>query len=151
MANSGKIAGRFLSIRVRNPDNAWIPITTDFKSVSIEHSGDDQESTTFGDNTHTNLSGLMNYSISVDGFWAGSGADNSACVIQACLIGASTNGMIQINPAGSTAGSMAYVACVNFSQVSMSFPVENIATFSFTCTPRAGSLSGCPLGSIWDS
>lgn len=150
MANSGKIAGRWLSIRVRNPDDAWISVSSDFKSVGIDHSADDQESTSYGDTTHVNLSGLMNYSISVDGFWAGSGADNSACVIQACLLGASKNGMIQISPAGSTAGSISYVACVNFSQVSMGFPVENIATFSFTCTPRAGSLSACP-DSIWDS
>jgi len=148
MANSGKIAGRFGSLRVWNPDAASIAISPDFKNVGIEHSADDQESTTYGDNTHVNLAGLWNYSFSVDGFWAGSGADNSACVIQACLLGASNNGVIQYNPSGSTAGSIAYVACVNFSQVSMAFPVENIATLSFTCTPRAGSLSAC-AESVW--
>jgi hypothetical protein len=116
--------------------------------VGIDHSADDQESTTYGDNTHVNLSGLYNYSISVEGFWAGSGADSSASVIQACLLGASDNGMIQFNPAGSAAGSIAYVACVNFGQVNMAFPVDNIATLSFTCTPRAGSLSACQA-SVW--
>lgn len=148
MSNSGKLGGRNLSVRVWNPDAASLAFSPDFKSMGIDTSADDQESTAFGDNTHTNLSGLRNYSITGDGFWSGSGADNSACVIASCLLGASEGGMIQINPAGSTAGSIAYVACVNFQQVNMAFPVENIATLSFTCTPRAGSLSAS-ADSIW--
>lgn len=150
MANSGKISGRHGSLRVWTTGDTKISISPDFKNVGIEHSADDQESTAYGDTTHVNLSGLWNFSFAVDGFWSGSGADNSACVIQACLLGASADGMIQWNPSGSTAGSIAYVACVNFSQVSMGFPVENICTLSFTCTPRAGSLSAC-ADSIWDA
>ena len=148
MANSGKIGGRNLSLRVRGSDNAWLAFSPDFNSVSINKSADDQESTAYGDNTHVNLAGLMNYGITVDGFWAGSGATSSACVIEACLIALQTNGMIHISPAGSAAGSMAYVACVNFQSVDMTFPVENICTLSFSCTPRAGSLSACQ-DSIW--
>lgn len=148
MANAGKIAGRNASIRVWNPDSASIAVSSDFNNWTINYTADDQESTAFGDDTHTNLSGLKNYSIAVDGFWAGLGSDSSASVIGACLLGASANGMIQINPAGSTAGSIAYAACVNFSSVDMGGPVANIVTFNFGCTPRAGSLSAC-AESIW--
>ncbi len=148
MSNANKIAGRALSLRVWDADAASMGITSDFKSVTVDKSADDQESTAFGDNTHQNLAGLLNHGFSVEGFWAGSGANNSACVIGACLVGAQFNGMIQVNPAGSTAGSLAYVACVNFNGVNMSFPVDNICTLSFTCTPRSGSLTACP-DSIW--
>lgn len=148
MANSNKIGGRNLSIRVFGPEAASAAISPDFKGVTIDYSADDQESTAYGDNTHVNLAGLRNYSIAVDGFWAGSGTTPSACLIATCLLAARDDGMIQVNPAGSTAGSLAYVACVNFQQVNMAFPVENICTLSFTCTPRAGSLSAC-AESIW--
>lgn len=121
-------------------------------STDVDYNADDLEATAYGDKAHTFLAGLTNYSLTVSGWWAGSHATDVADSVAACLfsaVGASTDtSMIQVNPAGSTAGSLAYVACVNIQAFPMSFPADNIATMSFTCTPRAGSLTAC-ADSIW--
>jgi hypothetical protein len=121
-------------------------------STDIDYNADDLEATAYGDQSHTFLAGLTNYSITFNGWWSGSHATETGDSIAACLhnaVGASTDtSMIQVNPAGSTAGSLSYVACVNFQSFPIGFPADGIATMSFTCTPRAGSLTAC-ANSIW--
>jgi hypothetical protein len=147
MANAGHISGRNCSVRFWDTTGASHALTPRGNSTDINYTADDQETTAYGDNTHTNLSGLRNYGITFSGWWAGSG-DASAASLLFELIGACAGTMVQVNPAGSKAGSMAYAACVNLSSQDMSFPVDNIATMSWTATPRAGSLSAC-ADSVW--
>jgi hypothetical protein len=129
-----------------------INISTHGNSVDIDYNADDLEATAYGDQAHTFLAGLTNYSITYSGWWAGSHATAVADSVAACLfnaVAASTNtSMIQVAPAGSSAGSLSYVACVNFQAFPVSLPSDNIATMSFTCTPRSGSLSSC-ADSVW--
>ena len=127
-------------------------ISTHGNTVDIDYNADDLEATAYGNTTHVFLAGLTNFSIAFNGWWAGSHASDVTESLAACIhamVGASAaEGMIQVNPAGSTAGSLAYAACVNFQTAPVSLPVDNIATMNFTCTPRAGSLSAC-ADSIW--
>jgi len=114
-------------------------------NVDISYNADDCETTAYGDDTHLNLAGLKNYSITFTGWWAGSGGESAASRVFE-LVGASQGTEIGIAPGGSTGltgTSMSYGACVNISSVDCGFPIDNIATMSFTATPRAGSLSAC--------
>jgi hypothetical protein len=79
-------------------------------SVDIDYNADDLEATAYGDQSHTFLAGLTNYSITYSGWWAGSHATAVADSVAACVfnaVGASTDtSIIWISPAGSTAGSL---------------------------------------------
>lgn len=150
MSATGHIHAKNASIRFWNSATS-LGISTHQNTVDIDYNADDLESTAFGDTVHTFLAGLINYTIAVNGWWAGSHATDLTESVAACifaLVGSSTGGMIQINPSGSTAGSLAYAACVNFQAAPMSFPVDSIATMNFTCTARSGSLTAC-VDSIW--
>ena len=147
MANAGHISGRNCSVRFWDTTGASHALDPHGNNVDINYTADDQETTAYGDNTHVNLSGLRNYGITFSGWWAGSGEASAASLLYE-LIGACAGTTVQVNPAGSAAGSMAYAACVNLSSQDMGFPVDNIATMSWSATPRAGSLSAC-ANSVW--
>lgn len=139
------------SVRLETPGGCAV-LSTHGNSVDIDYNADDIEATAYGDQSHTFLAGLTNYSITFNGWWAGSHTTAVADSTAACIfnaVGASTNtSVIWVSPAGSAAGSICYVGCVNVQTFPMSFPADGIATMSFTCTPRAGSLSAC-ADSIW--
>ena len=142
---AGKIIARNCSVRLWDSSGS-LSITAYGNNVTISESADDAERTAYGDDTHVNIAGLKNFSISYSGWWAGCNATPPACRLHT-LIGGS-DAMIQINPAGSAAGSPAYGACVNIQSLEVAFPIGEVATMSFTCTPRAGSMSVCPI-SVW--
>ena len=146
MASASHIRCKFASVRLEDITGTWFGLSPHGNNVDISYSADDCETTAFGDNTHTNLAGLMNYSITFSGWWAGSGTATAASLVNE-LVGASRGSVIQINPGGSAATSPAYAACVNVSSMDSGFPVDNIATMNFTATPRAGSLTMLTDGS----
>lgn len=151
MSATGHIHTKNSSIRIWNADGASLGVSAHGNTTDIDYNADDLEATAYGDQAHTFLAGLTNYTITVTGWWAGSHATDvtespAACIFN--MVGASIGGMIQFNPSGSTAGSLAYAACVNFQAFPMSFPADNIATMNFTCTARSGSLTAC-ADSIW--
>jgi hypothetical protein len=151
MSATGHIHTKNVSLRIWNGDGASLGLSAHGNTTDIDYNADDLEATAYGDQAHTFLAGLTNFTIAVTGWWAGSHATDVSDSVAACIfnmVGASVGGMIQVNPSGSTAGSLAYAACVNFQAAPMSFPADNIATMNFTCTARAGSLSAS-TDSIW--
>jgi len=130
-----------------------IDLSAHGNSVDIDFNADDLEATAFGDTSHTFLQGLTNFTFSYNGWWSGSHAtevsDSEAACLQA-LVGNSSAcaPMIWVSPAGSTAGSLCYVACVNVQATPIGIPADNIATMNANFTARAGSLTAC-ADSIW--
>ena len=122
-------------------------------NTDIEHSADDLEATAYNDTTHTFLAGLTNYSISYSGWWSGSHATDvsnseAACLHSLVYNSAACHPMFWMSPAGSTAGSICYVACVYVQAAPIGLPSDGIATMNATFTARAGCLVACP-DSIW--
>jgi len=142
MANACHIQAKNCGVRIWDSLGASLNIGAHGNNVDISYTADDLETTAYGDTTHVNLAGLRNFSVNYSGWWSGS---DNGCVASAIfeLIGACGGTMIAIAPAGSAAGSLGYMACVNIPSHDMGFPVDGIATMSFTATPRAGSLSAC--------
>lgn len=152
MAQAGHIHSKDASIRVMC-DPGTISLGAHGNDVSIDFTADDLEATAYGDKSHTFLQGLTNYTISVDCWWAGSDTSDVDDSVAACMFrimgeSSTCRPMIQVNPAGSTAGSLAYAASVNLQNHSMSFPSDGIATMAATFTARSGSLTAC-ADSIW--
>lgn len=151
MSAKGHIHTKNVSVRIWNSASAILNVSGNGNTIDIDYNADDLEATAYGDQAHTFLAGLTNYTITYSGWWAGSHATDVTESVAACifnLVGASDGAMVQVNPSGSTAGSLAYAACVNIQALPMSFPTDNIATMGFTCTARAGSLTAC-ADSIW--
>jgi len=122
-------------------------------SVDIDFNADDLECSAYGDTSHTFIQGLTNFTLSYNGWWAGSHATNVSDSTAACLMALVGNSaacapMIWVSPAGSAAGSLCYVACVNVQATPISIPTDNIATMNAQFTARAGSLTAC-ADSIW--
>ena len=146
MASASHIQCKYASVRVMTVDGDWFSLSPHGNTVDISYSGDDCETTAYGDDTHVNLAGLKNYTITFNGWWAGSGEAAPASLLDD-LVGASVGTEIQINPAGSVATSPAYAGSVNISSIDVGFPVDNIATMNFTATPRHGALTMVADGS----
>lgn len=140
MASACHIRCRHGSVRAKNIDGTWFGLSAHGNNVDISYSADDLETTAYGDDTHVNLAGLKNYTITFSGWWAGSGEAAPASLLDE-LVGASMGTEIQINPAGSGSTSPAYSGSVNISSIDVGFPVDNIATMNLTLTPRVGALT----------
>lgn len=123
-----------------------LALTADGNNVTINSDADDLESTNYGDQSHTFFSSLTAYTLDFGGWWSGSHTSDVNNSIAACLLklqynNAASKPVIWVAPAGSTAGSLTYLACVNVKTYNISFPVEGVATMSITMTARNGSLS----------
>jgi hypothetical protein len=148
MSATGHNFTKDASVRITVIGGTEINLTAHGNSVDIDYNADDLEATAYGDSAHTFLQGLTNYSFNYSGWWAGSHASDvtnsvAACVFNLVQKSSASQAMFWISPAGSTAGSLGYAACVNVQAFPMSFPADNIATMAITCTPRSGSLSAC--------
>lgn len=152
MAATGHLHTKDASVKVVC-GGGTITLTGHGNSVDIDLTADDLEATAFGDTSHTYLQGLTVHSISYSGWWAGSDTSDVSDSAAACLralVGDSSacTPVFWVAPAGSTAGSLSYVACVNVQGLPHSFPSDGIATMNATFTARAGSLTAC-ADSIW--
>jgi len=145
MAATGHIHSKNASVIVKcGPGN--IILSAHGNSVDIDYNADDIECSAYGDTSHTFIQGLTNFTYSYNGWWAGSHADDVSNSTAACLMALVGNSsactpMICVAPAGSTAGSLCYTACVNVQATPMSVPTDGIATMNANFTARAGSVT----------
>lgn len=145
MAQTGHILGKDCSIKIKY-DSGSTALTDHGNSIDIDYNADDHEATAFGDSSHTYLQGLTNFTLGYSGWWAGSHASDIMQSVVAVLhtfvtYSSTCRPEIWIAPAGSTAGSLCYGACVNVQSFPMSFPSDSIATMNLSFTARAGSLT----------
>lgn len=150
MANACHLNCKFAGVRLYDLAGTSFLFSPHTNNVDIGYNADDLETTAYGDDTHLNLAGLKNYTITVTGWWAGSGTGAAASELFS-MVGASEGTEIGVAPGGSKnefGASLCYGACVNISSLDMGFPIDGIATLSFTATPRAGSMSAC-MGASW--
>ena len=152
MAQTGHIHPKNASIRIVCGAGT-INLSAHGNSMDISKTSDDLEATAYGDTAHTFLDGLTVFSFDYSGWWAGSHATDvsdstAASLLQLTGQSSVCRPVLWFAPAGSAAGSICYLACVNVQSTPMSFPADNIATMNATFTARAGSLSACSP-SIW--
>lgn len=148
MAQTGHILGKNCCVKVVCGGGSML-LTAHGNSVDLDYNADDHEATAFGDSSHTYLQGLTNFTINYSGWWAGcdvSGCSDTTQSIAACTAtlleeSSACTPVIWVAPAGSAAGSVTYVACVNVQAMPMSFPADSIATMNISFTARAGSLT----------
>jgi hypothetical protein len=122
-------------------------------SVDVDYNADDIECSAFGDSSHTFIQGLTNGTFSYNGWWAGSDTTDVSDSVAACLMALVGNSsactaMFWLSPAGSAAGSLCYVGCVNVQATPISVPTDGIATMNANFTMRAGSITAC-ADSVW--
>jgi hypothetical protein len=149
MAQTGHSFSKDLSARLICGAGT-IDLSAHGNNCDIDFNSDDLEATAYGDQSHTFLQGLTNFTFNYSGWWSGSHATDVSNSVAACVHSLVYNSsactpFLQINPAGSTAGSLSYAACVNVQATPVGFPAENIATMSINFTARAGSLTACHL------
>jgi len=147
MAATGHIHSKNASVKVVCGAGA-LSLSAHGNSVDIDYNADDIECSAYGDTSHTFIQGLTNFTYSYNGWWAGSHATEVGDSIAACLMALVGNSsacvpVIWVSPAGSTAGSLCYVACVNVQATPMSVPTDGIATMNANFTARAGSITAC--------
>ena len=152
MAATGHIHPKNASVKIVCGAGT-INLSAHGNNTDIENNADDLEATAYNDTAHTFLQGLTNFSISYSGWWSGSHATNvsdseAACMHSLIHNSAACAPVFWISPAGSAAGSLYYVACVNVQAAPIGIPADGIATMNATFTARAGSLTAC-ADSIW--
>lgn len=152
MSQTGHIHPKDASVKIVCGAGS-IALSAHGNSTDITNTADDLEATAYGDTSHTFIDGLTTFTFDFGGWWAGSHATDTGNSTAACLGALVGNSsacvpVFWISPAGSTSGSICYVACVNVQSAPMSFPADGIATMNATFTARAGSLTAC-ANSIW--
>jgi len=153
MSATGHTFSKNASVKITTIGGGSLVLTAHGNSVSTNEDVDQLEATAYGDTAHTFLDGLENFTMDFSGWWAGSHATDVSESAAACLHsikgkGSTCQVMFWFSPAGSTAGSIAYAACVNISNLSQTWPADGIATMSFSFAARSGSMTACP-DSIW--
>ena len=149
MARTGHIVAKNCSVDIYNSAGAKLSISDHGNTVDIDISMSETEAPNYGDKYHEYEADMWDWTINYSGWWAGSATANLTQSPAACLLTTlqtGTGGTIKVWPAGSTAGSIAYTACCNFTAFPMSFPRDGFATMSFTARPRSGSLSSASTG-----
>lgn len=149
MARAGHITSKNCSVFIWNAAGASRSVSDHGNTVDIDISVEEFEAGAYGDTWHEYETGRWDWTINYSGWWAGSHATNPDDSIATCMlriVASGTGGTVKIFPAGSTAGSIAYTACCNFTAFPMSFPRDGFATMSFTARPRSGSLSSASTG-----
>lgn len=148
MAQTGHIFSKDCSVKLVCGGGSML-LTAHGNSVDIDVNADDLEATAFGDQAHTFLQGLTNFTINYSGWWAGcdvSGCSDTTQSIASCALtlvsqSSACTPVVWVAPAGSAAGSLTYVACVNVQSAPVSFTSDSIATMNISFTARAGSLT----------
>ena len=124
-----------------------INLSANGNSVDIDYNADQLEATAYGDTSHTNLDGLLNFGLTYSGWWAGSGAtldgtnSKAGCMLALIGNGATCMPVVYFAPNGSAAASLNYAACVNVQALPMSFPADGMATMNATFALRGGSMT----------
>ena len=153
MSQTGHIHSINASVKITTTGGGSISLSGHGNSTDIDFNADDLEATAYGDQSHTFLQGLTNWTITVNGWWAGSHATDvsesvAACVHNLLYKSSASEVMVWVNSGGSTSGSISYVGCANVQAAPVGFPADGIATMNITFTSRAGSLTAC-ADSIW--
>lgn len=138
-----KFHARNASIYVETAAGASTSISADLNSAELSYSADAPDVTGFGDNTRQRLhGGLIEWEMSVDGFYNANSTGNTAASILMGLMNAGGSTVVYFFPAGSTAtGSPKYTGCAVLVSFDQSYGVEDAAAFSATFQSRSGSLT----------
>ena len=132
-----QVLGSNVALHLFPSGAASLNVSADLNSVTLKHSRNNPETTTFGKTTAQRIAGIRDYSIDFAGIW---NSGSIAVDVLATEMGASTNTLFRLAPA-SVAASPMYTGCALISDWTVTGPVGGPVAMSFTLQSAAGSLT----------
>lgn len=119
------VHGKDSVFKIDNAAGSLTNISTYVKDCSLAQSIDTPETSTFGDNAKTFITGLSSGTFSISGLF-----DPTCNTVLAGIVGASASKSFEYGPAGSTAGSPKYTGEAIMTSYSVTGDVADAVGFS---------------------
>jgi len=140
MSATCKLRCKDACFRLYDITGASFSLTGHGNDVTMTHSAEMHDVTTFGDQNRANKQGHQDFGVDFSGYYSGSGTGSAASKLHE-IVANEDGTAFGLAPNGSSvADTLKYSGSVFLENLQVNFPAPEIATWSFTLVPRTGSL-----------
>ena len=139
------VHGKNAKIWVWDTGGTYRDMSGDTNNITLSWSKDNPDTTTFGKDTHTRISGLRDATLTGAAVW-NSAETTSVDAVMSAHMSASDNILVMFAPGGSITGCPVYSACMLINQWEVTAPVDGVVAATFGFDISAGSVTaGCAV------